>query len=36
MDLGSKLRGEFRVQLDISDGAFVYIAVITTYLMFLK
>ena len=31
MYFGSKFKGEFRVQLDISDEAFVYIAVINTY-----
>ena len=32
MYFGSKSRGKFRVQLDISDGTFVHIAVITTFL----
>ena len=31
MYFGSKFRGEFRVELDISDATFVYIAAITTY-----
>ena len=36
MYFGSKFKSEFRLQLDISEGAFMYIAVITTYSVFLS